>query len=60
MVRNWKTTLAGCIAAIAFAVQELLVSGRITTEGVIMAAAIAALGVLAKDFDVTGGGQGGG
>lgn len=45
-MRNWKTTLAGVVAALA----NLSVNG-VTLKHFIVSAAIAALGALAKDHN---------
>jgi hypothetical protein len=46
---NWKTTVAGLIAAIALALANY--TGRNDWQGYVGVAAIAALGVLSKDFN---------
>lgn len=55
MTGSWKTTLIGCLLAIAVAVQPLIATGQIDWKAVGIAAMIALLGYLAKDADVTGG-----
>jgi hypothetical protein len=55
MLTNWKTTLIGALLAIVVAIQPLITTGSIEWSQVILAALIALLGFLAKDFDVTGG-----
>lgn len=52
---NYKTTLAGILGAVILCVQQWLSSGNLDTHTLLVAAAIAVLGVLAKDFNVTGG-----
>ena len=48
-MKNWKTTLAGLIGALAFALQNY--NGANTWQGYLGAFAVAAAGFLAKDFD---------
>lgn len=48
-MNNWKTTAAGLVAAIAYALANY--TGRNDWQGYVGAAAIAAMGFLAKDFD---------
>ena len=50
---NWKTTLAGLGFGAAYVLLTGLQSG-LSIKDALIGAAIAALGVLAKDFDVTG------
>lgn len=54
-MKNWKTTLAGCIGAALLVVLNLYQTGTVDWRTLVMAAAIAAVGVLAKDLNVTGG-----
>jgi hypothetical protein len=49
MPANWKTSLAGIVCAVAYALANY--TGRNDWQGYLGAAAIAALGVLSKDFD---------
>lgn len=53
-MKNWKTTLAGCIGAAVMVVVSLYQTGTIDLKTLIISAAIAAVGVLAKDLNVTG------
>ena len=53
-MKNWKTTLAGCIGAAVLVVLNLYQTGTVDWRTLVMAAAIAAVGVLAKDLNVTG------
>ncbi len=53
-MRNWKTTIVGLIGAIAIAIQPYLESGAFDTKALITAAVVAAFGVIAKDFNVSG------
>jgi hypothetical protein len=54
-MRSWKTTLVGCVGAVANALFPLLSTGSVPTETLIMSAVMALLGFVAKDFNVTGG-----
>lgn len=48
-MNNWKTTLAGLIGAVAYALANY--TGRNDWQGYVGAAAIAALGFMSKDFN---------
>ena len=48
-MKNWKTSLAGLIGALAFALQNY--NGANTWQGYLGAFAVATAGFLAKDFD---------
>ena len=50
---NWKTTLAGLIAGIAVAFANY--AGPNTWQGYLAALGPVVIGILAKDFNVTGG-----
>ena len=50
---NWKTTLCGLIAGVATALANY--TGPNNWQGYVSAAALVALGIIAKDFNVTGG-----
>lgn len=52
-MRNWKTTVIGVIGAIANALVTLLQTGTIDAKTAIISCAIAALGVVSKDFNVS-------
>ena len=52
---SWKTTLIGCILAIAVAIEPLISTGVIDWKKVVIAALIAALSFVMKDSDITGG-----
>lgn len=54
-MKNWKTTLAGFIGAIAIALQSVFATGVVDGKTAVTAAVVAGLGFLAKDFNVTGG-----
>jgi len=53
-MKSWKTTIAGLIGAVATALYPLLIQGKLDPQALITAAIIAILGVLAKDFNVSG------
>ena len=53
-MKSWKTTLVGCLGAALNALIPLLKTGSIDAQTLIMSAVIAIMGVLAKDFDVSG------
>jgi hypothetical protein len=48
-MRNWKTTLAGAVAAVAYALANY--NGNNTWQGYVGATALAAFGFLSKDYD---------
>ncbi len=50
-MQNWKTTLCGLVAGIALALGNY--NGPNTWHGYLAAVALAAIGILAKDFNVT-------
>ena len=52
MLTNWKTTLCGIVAAVAIALQA---ADWTNWKTLLMAAATAGLGFVAKDHNVTGG-----
>lgn len=52
---NWKTTIAGIAAGAGIVVLNLIQSGTTDFKTLAMAFGIAALGLLSKDKDVTGG-----
>lgn len=49
---NWKTTVAGLIAGVAMAAANY--AGPNTWQGYLAALGPVAIGILAKDFNVTG------
>ena len=49
-MQNWKTTVAGILVAVGYALQNY--AGANTWQGYATALAIAVLGAVAKDFDV--------
>ena len=53
-MKNWKTTLVGLLIAVLIAIQPIIETGEAKWTTVILAAAIAAFGFIAKDFDKTG------
>ena len=54
-IKNWKTTLAGCASAALYAVLAAMQAGKLEPKDLAIIAGMAAIGVLAKDLDVTGG-----
>lgn len=54
-MKSWKTTLAGCLSAAAYAAASYASGGAFVLKDLIIAVGVAALGFLAKDLDVTGG-----
>jgi hypothetical protein len=55
-MKNWKTTTAGILAALAQIAVPLLSSGvGLTWKTVVPAVLTGAVGILAKDSNVTGG-----
>jgi hypothetical protein len=54
-MKNWKTTLFGCLAAVTLAIQPILATGQVDWTKVAIAALIAAFSFFAKDANVTGG-----
>ena len=56
-MKNWKTTAAGLIGAIALTLQDLFATGNVDGKTIVSAIVIAAIGYLSKDFNVTGTGK---
>jgi len=54
-MKNWKTTLAGCVSAALYAVIAAVQAGKIDPKDLAIAGGLAAIGILAKDLNVTGG-----
>jgi|WetSurSiteA1Bulk_404760.scaffolds.fasta_scaffold99507_2 hypothetical protein len=54
-MKNWKTTLVGAVLGAALVVVNLIQAGTVDTKTLITAGAVALIGLLAKDFNVTGG-----
>ena len=54
-MKNWKTSLCGCLAAVMIAIAPILQTGQFDWKALIIAALVAAFGFLSKDFNVTGG-----
>ena len=54
--KNWKTSLAGAIIGGGYAALSALQNG-IKPRDVLIAAGLVAMGILSKDFNVTGGAQ---
>lgn len=54
-MKNWKTTVLGAIIGGLVAVQPLLEVGTVDIKQLVLGFAIAAFGVIAKDFNISGG-----
>lgn len=54
-MKNWKTTILGAIIGGLIAVQPIIESGNVDIKQIMMGFLVAALGVVSKDFNVTGG-----
>lgn len=54
-MKNWKTTVTGAIIAAGYAALTYYQSGGLSLKDALIIAGFAALGVLAKDLNVTGG-----
>ena len=52
---SWKTTVAGLFGAVVIGVYPLIQGGKPTTQQILSAVAVAAVGWFAKDSNVTGG-----
>ncbi len=52
-MKNYKTTITGILLAIIVAVQPLIETGTINWSKVLLAGAVAALGILARDGQQT-------
>lgn len=55
MKGSWKTTVVGLVLAIFVAVEPLLSGETLNWKSLVLAALIAGLTYLAKDYNVTGG-----
>lgn len=53
-MRNWKTTFSGILGAASYAALAYVQSGKLEPKEIAIVAAIAAVGAVAKDLDVTG------
>jgi len=56
-MKNWRTTLVGALLAVLTIIQPLIEDGSVTPIRIAIAGAIALLGYLMKDFNVTGTGR---
>jgi len=54
-MKNWKTTLAGAVPAVGYAVIAAVQAGNINYKDLLIVAGLALLGYFAKDKNVTGG-----
>lgn len=55
-MKNWKTTLAGMIGAVATALIPVVQGHGFELEYLAIAAVLAVLGCVSKDYDTTGAG----
>ena len=53
-MKNWKTTVLGAVAAGIVAIQPIVATGEVDYKALVYAFLIAAFGVVAKDFNVSG------
>lgn len=56
-MKNWKTTITGIFGAVATALIPVIQGKGFETETLIIAATLAALGFISKDYDTTGAGR---
>jgi hypothetical protein len=56
-MKNWRTTVVGALLAVLTIIQPLIEDGTVTPIRIAIAGAIALLGYLMKDFNVTGTGK---
>lgn len=54
-MKNWKTTAASALTAALYAAANGFTNGQVNWKQLAIAGGIAAIGVLAKDLNVTGG-----
>ncbi len=54
-MKNWKTTIASVVIAGLYSFLTSLQAGGMTLKDAALAAGIVVLGLLMKDYDVTGG-----
>lgn len=57
-MKNWKTTLTGILGAVATALIPVIQGKGFELEYILIAAVVATLGVVSKDYDTTGAGAG--
>ncbi len=57
-MKNWKTTLTGILGAVATALIPVIQGKGFELEYILIAAVVATLGVVSKDYDTTGAGDG--
>lgn len=53
-MKSWKTMIVGCAGAAINALIPIIETGTIDPQTLITSITLAVLGVLAKDFDVSG------
>jgi hypothetical protein len=56
-MKSWKTTLAGMLSAGGYAALTAMQNGTLEPRDLAIIAGLAAVGVLAKDLNVTGAGK---
>lgn len=56
-MKNWKTTLAGMLSAAGYAALTAMQNGTLEPRDLAIIGGLAAVGVLAKDLNVTGTGK---
>lgn len=54
-MKNWKTTLIGVLLGVGTFLEPIINTGHIDVAKTILGALMVALGIVAKDFNVTGG-----
>lgn len=54
MLKSWKTSLIGILTGIGIPVLELVQNGTTSGKTLVLSAAIAAIGLLSKDHNVSG------
>lgn len=53
-MRNWKTALLGLVGGIVFTAESLVREGEFSWAGLFKGVVILAIGMFAKDYNVTG------
>lgn len=54
VTKNWRTTLVGCAMAVSNTGLSLMTTGAVDLQTLLLSCFFVALGVLAKDYNVTG------
>jgi len=55
ITKSWQTTLAGCLLAVGNLALTMVQSGTVNPKELLVSAGFAVLGILMKDWNVTGG-----